>query len=114
MKKLTGRAISVVLIIALVLLGTGVYTARLLEKGSDWALYFSSANSGAGGELRDRHGELLASFDATKFAFSENAETRVACDHVTGDYWNRTGTGALGAYWDRMQEYSLIEGTNKK
>ena len=114
MKKITRRAFSVLLLALAIIFGMTVFVLRYADEGSDWALYFSSANSGAGGELRDRHGELLASFDATKFAFSENAETRVACYHVTGDYWNRTGTGALGAYWDRMQEYSLIEGTNKK
>ena len=114
MKKITRRAFSVLLLALAIIFGMTVFALRYADEGSDWALYFASANSGAGGELRDRHGELLASFDATKYAFSENAETRVACYHVTGDYWNRTGTGALGAYWDRMQEYSLIEGTNKK
>ena len=114
MKKITRRAFSVLLLALAIIFGMTVFVLRYADEGSDWALYFSSANSGAGGELRDRRGELLASFDATKYAFSENAETRVACYHVTGDYWNRTGTGALGAYWDRMQEYSLIEGTNKK
>ena len=114
MKKITRRAFSVLLLALAVIFGMTVFVLRYADEGSDWALYFASANSGAGGELRDRHGELLASFDATTFAFSPDAETRVACYHVTGDYWDRSGTGALSAYWDRMQEYSLIEGTTKK
>lgn len=114
MKKITRRAFSVLLLSLAIIFGMTVFVLRYVDEGSDWALYFASANSGAGGELRDRKGVVLASFDATKFAFSEDAETRVACYHVTGDYWNRSGTGALGAYWDRMQEYSLVEGTTKK
>ena len=114
MKKITRRAFSVLLLALAIIFGMTVFVLRYADEGGDWALYFASANSGAGGELRDRHGVLLASFDATKYAFSDDAETRVACYHVTGDYWNRTGTGALGAYWDLMQEYSLLEGTNKK
>ena len=114
MKKITRRAFSVLLLSLAIIFGMTVFVLRYVDEGSDWALYFASANSGAGGELRDRKGELLASFDATTFAFSPDAETRVSCYHVTGDYWDRSGTGALSAYWDRMQEYSLIEGTTKK
>ena len=114
MKKITRRAFSVLLLALALIFGMTVFVLRYADEGADWALYFASANSGAGGELRDRHGVLLASFDATSFAFSADAETRVACYHVTGDYWDRSGTGALSAYWDRMQEYSLIEGTTKK
>lgn len=114
MKKITQRALSVLLLALAIIAGMTVFVLRYASEGSDWALYFASANSGAGGELRDRKGVLLASFDATTFAFSPDAETRVACYHVTGDYWDRTGTGALSAYWDRMQEYSLFEGTTKQ
>jgi peptidoglycan glycosyltransferase len=114
MKRITQRAFSVLLLALAVIFGMTVFALRYADEGGDWALYFASANSGAGGELRDRKGVLLASFDATTFAFSPDAETRVACYHVTGDYWDRSGTGALSAYWDRMQEYSLLEGTTKK
>ncbi len=114
MKKITRRAFSVLLLALAIIFGMTVFVLRYADEGADWALYFASANSGAGGELRDRKGVLLASFDATTFAFSPDAETRVACYHVTGDYWDRSGTGALSAYWDRMQEYSLVEGTTKQ
>ena len=114
MKRITRRAFSVLLLALALIFGMTVFALRYADEGGDWAMYFASANSGAGGELRDRKGVLLASFDATRFAFSPDAETRVACYHVTGDYWDRSGTGALSAYWDRMQEYSLLEGTTKK
>ncbi len=114
MSRITRRAFSVLLIALAILFGMAVFVLRYVDEGRSWALYFAGANSGAGGELRDRNGVLLASFDATKNAFSADPETRVACYHITGDYWDRSGTGALSAYWDRMQEYSLIAGTTKK
>ena len=114
MKKITRRAFTVLLLAAAIIFGMTVFVLRYVDEGRDWALYFSRANAGAGGELRDRNGVVLASFDATKSAFSDDAETRVACYHVTGDYWNRTGTGALSAYWGDMQEYELLSGTTKK
>lgn len=114
MSKITRRAFSVLLLALGIIFGMTVFVLRYADEGRDWALYFAVANSGAGGELRDRNGVLLASFDATRCVFSDDAETRVACYHVTGDYWDRSGTGALGAYWDRMQEYSLLSGTTKK
>lgn len=114
MKKITRRALSVLLLAAAIVFGMTVFVLRYVDEGQSWALRFASANAGAGGELRDRRGVVLASFDATRYAFAEDAETRVACYHVTGDYWNRTGTGALGAYWGEMQEYSLLAGTTKK
>ena len=114
MKKITRRAFSVLLLALAIIFGMTVFVLRYVDEGSSWALYFSRANAGAGGELRDRRGVVLASFDATKSAFAEDPETRVACYHVTGDYWNRTGTGVLSAYWGDMQEYSLLSGTTKK
>ena len=114
MKKITRRALAVLLLSAAIIFGMTAFVLRYIDEGSDWALYFARANAGAGGELRDRNGVVLASFDATKSVFADDAETRVACYHVTGDYWNRTGTGALSAYWGSMQEYSLLSGTTKK
>ena len=114
MKKITRRAFSVLLLALAIIFGMTVFVLRYVDEGKTWALRFARANAGAGGELLDRNGVVLASFDATKNAFSPDAETRVACYHVTGDYWDRTGTGALSAYWGNMQEYSLLAGTTKK
>ena len=114
MKKITRRAASVLLLTLAIIFGMTVFVLRYAAEASNWALYFSRANAGVGGELLDRKGVVLASFDSTKSAFASDPETRVACYHVTGDYWDRTGTGALSAYWDRMQEYSMLEGTTKK
>ena len=114
MKKITRRAFSVLLLSLAIIFGMTVFVLRYVDEAQTWALRFSRANAGAGGELLDRNGVVLASFDASRSAFAEDGEIRVACYHVTGDYWDRTGTGALSAYWGDMQEYSLLSGTTKK
>ncbi len=111
MKKITNRAVSVLLIAALVIVGMTVYVLRYIDDGRSWALAFSRANSGVTGTITDRNGEILALFDETRNAYAEDALTREACYHVTGDYWGRSGTGILSAYWDDMQSFSLLTGT---
>ena len=113
MKKITTRAVSVLLIAALVIVGLTVYVLRYIDEGRDWALYFSRANSGSTGEILDRNGVSLAAFSATENRYAEDALTRVANYHVTGDFWNRTGTGLLSAYWKDMQGFNLLTGTTR-
>lgn len=111
MKKITNRAFSVLLIAALIIVGMTGYVLRYVDHAKDWAMAFSRANSGVTGTVTDRNGEVLASFDETHSAYSEDSLTREACYHVTGDYWGRSGTGILSAYWDDMQSFSLLTGT---
>ncbi len=113
MKKITNRAVSVLLIAALVVVGMVVYILRFVDNGRDWALYFSRANSGSTGELIDRRGQTLASFSPEGSLFAGDAFTRTANYHVTGDFWGRSGTGLLSAYWTDMQGYDLIRGTTQ-
>ncbi len=113
MKKITNRAVSVLLIAALIIVGMVVYVMGYVDNGRDWALYFSRANSGSTGVMLDRNGALLAAFDATTSAYSDDELTRIACYHVTGDYWGRTGTGALTTFWDEMYDFSLLTGTTR-
>ena len=111
MKKITNRALSVLLIAALVIVGMTVYVLRYIDNGKSWAMTFSRANSGVSGTITDRSGEVLAVFDETRSAYAEDALTRAACYHITGDYWGRSGSGVLSVYWDDMQSFSLLTGT---
>lgn len=113
MKKITNRAVSVLLIAALIIAGMVVYVLRYVDNGRDWALYFARANSGSTGVMTDRNGVLLAAFDATTNAYSDDELTRISCYHVTGDYWGRTGTGALTSFWDELHDFSLLTGTTR-
>ena len=111
MKKITNRAFSVLLIAIMVIFGMIVYTLQYIDHGQDWALAFRRANSGASGTITDRNGTTLVYFDPDTATYSEDAELRTACYHITGDYWGRSGTGALSRYWDDMQSFSLLTGT---
>lgn len=111
MKKISSRAVSVLLIAALVIGGLGLFISRYLTDGRKWALSFANANSGSSGEVFDRNGVTLARFDATQNAFSPDWLTRISCYHVTGDYWNRTGTGVLTRFWNDILDYSPFTGT---
>ena len=53
MKKITNRAVSVLLIAALIIGGMVVYVLRYVDEGRDWALYFARANSGSTGVMTD-------------------------------------------------------------
>ena len=113
MKKISTRALSVLLIAAMVIFGMGVYILNYIDHGKEWALYFSRSNSDSSGQLLDRNGIVLAYFSGEENLFSPDALTREANYHVTGDYWDRTGTGILSRYWSDSQGFSLFTGTTK-
>ena len=113
MKKITNRAFSLLLIAALVIGGMGIYLLEYIDRGEDWARYFSRVNSGSSGVLTDRNGQVLAAFGGGVENFSQDAQARVANYHVTGDYWGRTGAGILSRYWSGMAAFSLFSGMTK-
>ena len=112
-KKITNRALSVLLLAALVICGMAVYVMRYVDHGKEWALYFSRANSGSVGQIVDRNGITLAYFNGTENRFSPDRITRAANYHVTGDYWGRTGTGIITRFWGDTQTFSLLTGTTR-
>lgn len=113
MRKITNRALCVLLIAAGVIFGMIVYVLNYIDHGQDWALYFSRSNSGSTGMLLDRSGIVLASFGGADEFFSPDAETRMSNYHVTGDYWGRTGTGILSRYRRDVNGFSLLTGTTR-
>ena len=113
MKKITTRALSVLLLAALIVGGLGIYVLRYVVHGREWALYFAQLNSSSSGELTDRSGAILASFSGKGNYFAEDPFTRTANFHVTGDYWGRTGTGLLSGYARGLNRFSLLTGTTR-
>lgn len=113
MRKITNRSFSLLLIAALVICGMGFYLLEYVDRGQDWALYFSRVNSGSSGLLLDRNGQMLASFGQSREEFSPDAHVRTANYHVTGDYWGRTGAGVLSRYWSGTQDFSIFTGMTK-
>lgn len=114
MTKVSKRALSLLLIAALVLGGLGHFIYRDYYHGRDWATYFSIYNSGSEGEILDRNGVRLAWFNGGESAFIDDEAARIANYHVTGDYWGRTGTGLLSRYWSGSQNYDFVNGTTQE
>ncbi len=110
MKKMNRRAVSVLLIAFLILVGLFSYLQRYLRDGESWASYFSRLNSLSQGTVTDRYGVLLASFNANDNHFNDDRATRIANYHVTGDFWDRTGTGILTNFAGELHGYSPITG----
>ena len=114
MKKMNRRAFSVLLIALLICVGLLSYIRRYLQDGEWWASYFSRLNSSSEGIVTDRNGELLAAFTANDNHFSEDRATRIANYHVTGDFWNRTGTGILTNFSGQLRGYNPITGMTQE
>ncbi len=111
MKKITNRAVSLLLIAALIIVGLVAYTLRYLDRGQDWALAFARQNSGSSGTVLDRGGLLLAAFDPDGTRYAEDPAVRTACYAVTGDFLGRSGTGALSCLWQELYGFSPVTGT---
>ncbi len=111
MKKITTRAVAVLLLAMLVIAGLNVYVLRYISDGRRWALSFAMLNSESSGLIEDRNGIQLACFDSERTMYNADTLLRLSNYHVTGDAWGRTGTGLLSAYWANAQAFSLLTGT---
>ena len=110
MRKMNRRALSVLLLASFIALGLLIYVQRYLIDGERWASYFSRLNSLSEGIVTDRNGELLAAFTANDNHFNDDRPTRIANYHVTGDFWNRTGTGILTNFSGQLHGYNPVTG----
>lgn len=116
MKRVKRRAGATLLIAALLIAGLGVFAFKLYISGSDWAMFRADRSIYTDGvlsvgTLTDRSGKLLAHAESGAFYYANDALTRKAVLHVTGDYAGNIGTGAISAFADRLAGYDFINGT---
>ena len=114
MKKVSLRAFSAILMAFLIIIGLGVYVGRYIKDGEMWALYFDQSTSSSEYTLTDCNGTLLAKMGGGEKSYAENANTRIACYHVTGDYTGNVGTGALSSFKSKLSGFSLITGIEEQ
>lgn len=114
MKKVSLRAFSALLMAFLIVIGLFVYVGRYIKDGEMWALYFDQSTSGSQYTLTDRNGTLLAKMGGGEKSYAENANTRIACYHVTGDYIGNVGTGALSSFKRELSGFNLITGIEEQ
>ena len=116
MNKVKRRAMSALLVAALVFCGIGVYIYRYINHGAEWATFAANSSvytSGVlnTGTLTDRNGVVLAHAADGTHAYADDSAVRRACYHVVGDYSGNVGTGALGAFSAQLAGYNPITGT---
>ncbi len=116
MKKVTTRAVSVLLLAALVVVGLGIYLFRLVRDGGDWASFYANDSVYTNGVLNrglvtDRDGTILASAGEDAFHYAEDSSVRRACLHAVGDLGGNIGTGVLSLYRPEIVNYSFFTGT---
>lgn len=111
MKKVTRRAISALLVAALVIAGSVFYCWKYLKDGASWASYFGNENVSGTSSLTDRNGITLVSETGGKVTFSEDEATRKACYQTVGDMSGNIGTGALTQFAGRLAGFNYIYGT---
>ena len=115
MNKVQHRAVSALLIAALIIVGLGVYIVRYLQDGARWATFAVSGNYTSGvvsvGTILDRNGVVLAEADGSRRTYAESGSVRRACYHAVGDYGGNVGTGALSAFASQLAGYNPITGT---
>ena len=114
MKKVSLRAFSALLMAFLIVIGLFVYVGRYIKDGEMWALYFDQSTSGSQYTLTDRNGTVLAKMGGGEKSYAENANTRIACYHVTGDYIGNVGTGALSSFKRELSGFNLITGIEEQ
>ena len=115
MTKIKRRAVSVLVLIALLLAGLGVYIVKYLKDGGAWASFESNHTVYTDGVLTagtitDRTGLVLWQGKDGHAAYNEDSLIRKATLHVIGDRWGNIGTGAVFQLKDKLTGYNPITG----
>lgn len=116
MKTLQKRAIICLMFAALLILGTGFYTYKLVNDGGQWVSYPANSHIFTNGKLttgviKDRNGETLVYNNANgATSFSGSYGIRTALVHTTGDLQGNISTGANVVFRDKMVGYNLVTG----
>ena len=116
MNKIRKRAVSVLLLVALLIVGMGFYMFELFRDGSDWASF--SANQGvydngslSTGTITDRNGVVLSAPGEGGRVYNDDPAVRRAVLHAVGDRWGNIGTGALYVFSSKLIGYDIVQGT---
>jgi len=116
MNKVNTRALSVLILVGIALLGIGIYIVRYIISGDDWASApFNATVFKRGvlvvGTITDRNGVILADVEDGNRTFAANTDVRRATLHVVGDKDGNIGTGALTAFAPELMGFDLITGS---
>jgi len=119
MNKIRVRSYSVLLLVAIALLGMLFLLIRFFVFGAQWATarerfnetVFRNGRFIATGTVTDRNGVILADVTDGRRTYAENANVRRSTVHAVGDLNANISTGALTAFATDLTSYNLITGS---
>ena len=115
MNKIKRRTVAVLVLVAIIAAGMGLYLVRYFINGGKWASFISNGNAYSGGRLmsgtlEDRNGVVLSYMkDGTRY-YAQDETVRRATLHAVGDRNGNIGTGALKIFSTKLMGYDLVMG----
>lgn len=116
MKLMYKRAVSVLALMVLLVLGTFIFAIRYISKGNSWVQYPVNQHLYKNGELinagtiTDRNGEVLASTSDGKREFNDDRLIRTAVMHAVGDANGNVSTGAQVLFGEKLSGWDFLNG----
>jgi len=119
MNKIRTRSYSVLLLVAIALLGMLFLVIRFFIYGAEWATtrerfnetVFRNGKFIATGTITDRNGLILADVTDGLRTYAESADVRRATVHSVGDLQYNISTGALTVFASELSSYNLLTGS---
>ena len=114
MKRISHRMILLIVLMAVLALGVGIFLVNYFLNADDWVVFSGSPHVYSGGNLStgtvtDRAGELL--LDSTDGrAYSQDPGLRKATMHLLGDRFGYISAPVLGDYADELVGFSKVNG----
>lgn len=116
MKKLEKRAIICLTLVAILFIGTGIFTFRFVKNGGEWATFYANRHIYEDGRLSigkiyDVNGTLLAENGDGVVHYNDDYGIRRGTLHAVGDMDGNIATSALNQFKSKIVGYNLLTGT---
>ena len=114
MNRIAKRSVAILILVAVLAGGLGVFVGKYLANGSDWVMHegsphiYSGENLGTGLVI-DRDGLLLLDLNNNR-TYSVSKELRMSTLHWLGDRYGYVNAPALATYAKEMAGYSSLTG----
>ena len=114
MKRISRRMILLIVLMAVLAIGIGIFLINYFLHADDWIVFSGSPHVYSGGNLStgtvtDRTGELL--LDSTDGrSYSQDPVLRKATMHLLGDRFGYISAPVLGEYADELVGFSPVDG----
>ncbi|MBQ6439869.1 MAG: penicillin-binding protein [Mogibacterium sp.] len=116
MRKQERRAWICLMLVLLLLAGTGLFGYRFVKFGGQWATFYGNTQIYTDGVINrgtitDRYGEELLQCTPDGPYYSGDYETRVATVHAVGDPYGNISDGAISIFRSQLIGYDILNGT---